>query len=170
MPQTIPASIAARIIQAAGSDAIPSHLLNTGYVSGNEIDNANRHLRKNISRIGVYRFNPNPQMFWETVSSTVSPLSDLITTVSSLDQQSDPHKILGVSNAADLSSLLSTVGGNSTFSSAQDTLFPEGSYVLKRFDVSEEAFFVNLIILVAFLVTLRILCYIILLVKTNEKK
>lgn len=172
MPQTIPASIAAKIIQAAGSDAIPSHLLNTGYVSGNEIDNANRQLRKNMSRIGAYRFNPNPQIFWEGVSSTVSPLSDLITTTvsSSLDQQSDPHKVLGVSNAADLSSLLSTVGGNSTFASAQDTLFPEGSYVLKRFDVSEETFFVNLIILVAFLVTLRILCYIILLVKTNERK
>lgn len=144
----------------AFDSGVPSHLLNTGYISGNEVD-ATMQLRRNLSKIGIYRYNPNPQSnFWDT--STVNPLSHLLNSPG----QGNNYQLPGFSNL--LNSQLS-FGLNSS-SSSGESLFPEGSYVLRRFEVSEDTFFVNLIILITFLLVLRVVCYVILLFKTNERK
>lgn len=136
----------------SASENVPSHLLNTGYVSGNDIDYANRRLRQNLSRISTYRFNPNPQDFWREATTTQRPvLSDQY--APQFDSSHDVNR-----------------EGGSLFNGSAESLFTEGSYVLKRFDVTEDSFFINLAVLISFLLTLRILCYIILLNKTNQRK
>jgi len=138
-------------VQASGSDSVPSHLLNTGYVSGNEIDYANQRLRQNIS--SFQRFNPNSNFFFDSSSTSTqfSPINEEdFSTVAPHLQELSGHSINGTSKPFDI--------------------FSGGSYVLKRFDVEEDALYTNLIILGSFLVSLRILCYIILLNKTNQRK
>ena len=138
----------------SASENVPSHLLNTGYVSGRDIEHANRRLRQNLSRISTYRFNPNPQDFWQEATTPISSL------------QRDQHSPLFDSPPG------SNRDGAFVFNSSglPNSLFADGSYVLKRFNVTEDSFYLNLAILVVFLVFLRILCYIILLKKTNQRK
>ena len=62
------------------------------------------------------------------------------------------------------------LNNNATLHNGQTSLFSEGSYVLKGFEVSGDTFFINLIVLITFLLVLRIVCYVILLLKTNERK
>lgn len=156
---------------ASNSDSVPSHLLNTGYVSGNEIDYANRRLRKNVTDSSrsfpgssFSRFNPNSNFFWDATSTTTqfSTINEDIqdpytTSPPHLDDQGDSHS----------NNLFAGSNSSNSFD-----LFSGGSYVLKRFDVAStsEALYINLIILGTFLVFLRILCYVILLNKTNQRK
>lgn len=169
----------------SASDNVPSHLLNTGYVSRGEIENyANRNRgRRNNSTGGraiFNRFYP-ANGFWDpnaltTISPTygsieeaTSPSSEIFTTHSTLgfqDHGDHHHEVEGVTAGLPPHLLLNSTSG----STGSFDLFSGGSYVLKRFDVSEDALYVNLVILSSFLIILRILCYIILLNKTNQRK
>jgi ABC-type multidrug transport system ATPase subunit/ABC-type multidrug transport system permease subunit len=156
---------------ASGSDSVPSHLLNTGYVSRNEIDYANRRIRKNASRFSpgssFSRFNPNSNFFWDS-STTTTQFSTINEDIHDPYTTSPPH--LQDDHPGDSGDTNLLFLGNSSGSSFD--LFSGGSYVLKRFDVASdaEALYVNLIILGSFLLFLRILCYVILLNKTNQRK
>lgn len=154
-------------VVASGSDSVPSHLLNTGYVSRNEIDYANRRLLKNVSRFNpgpsISRFNPNSNFFWDASSTT--QFSTINEDIHDPYTTSPPH----LEHPGDSGDTNFLFAGNSTGSSFD--LFSGGSYVLKRFNVASdsEALYMNLIILGSFLFFLRILCYVILLHKTNQR-
>ena len=146
-------------LSTSNSENVPTHILNTGYVSGNEIDR-NQRFRKMNRTQGTSRLAP--YVYWDDWSTTTTSTTTTTTTQAPFGTTSNNPFTGSREVVRNLNAVPSS--GNS-----QSHVSEQNSYILKHFNIKDDDLWTNLIILGGFLIVLRIVCYIVLLKRTNRR-
>lgn len=142
----------------SNSENVPVQILNTGYVSPSEIDRNRRFQKQNRTRNSG---RLPPYVYWDDWSTTTSTTST--TTTEAPFETSSNNPFTGSRE------VVRSMNQGSGTSNTQSDLSETSSYILKHFNIKDDDLWTNLFILSLFLVVLRIVCYIVLLKRTNRR-